>query len=302
MLDFVYMIPKLRITMRQAVLAAKSSDPKARAEGYSHTYYDNRGANLLTLAVYPSDAEIKVAAELAAAESNTLVSLLGLVPEQLFRKQPAPLPSISAWYIDDDDQQDHDEDFDDVEEDRPSEAELLQALIDEQEREDAPSYGPRVTREIMSLTCASIAVSTDEHMRVQEFQQLDEDELDAVLGEDYVTLQQTMSHMSAQPTIPPVQIPDETSKAFGSSLYTSTNTIDFSPLVAQRRQHQTKQAETGIRTNTRAWGNDTSPSLNQRSDMMYHLPYSSDTADTSPSDLSPRSQASIVVVLHGVLT
>ncbi|KAJ7661512.1 hypothetical protein DFH06DRAFT_1089007 [Mycena polygramma] len=166
MLDFVYMIPKLRITMRQAVLAAKSSDPKARAEGYSHTYYDNRGANLLTLAVYPSDAEIKVAAELAAAESNTLVSLLGLVPEQLFRKQPAPLPSISAWYIDDDDQQDRDEDFDDVEEDRPSEAELLQALIDEQEREDAPSYGPRVTREIMSLTCASIAVSTDEHMRV----------------------------------------------------------------------------------------------------------------------------------------
>ncbi|KAJ6615754.1 hypothetical protein B0H10DRAFT_2220087 [Mycena sp. CBHHK59/15] len=72
-LDFIFMIAKLRVTMRQAVLAAKSSNPKARAEGYSHTYYDNRGVNLLNLAVYPSDTEIAAAAELAAAESEALI-------------------------------------------------------------------------------------------------------------------------------------------------------------------------------------------------------------------------------------
>ncbi|KAJ7502072.1 hypothetical protein B0H11DRAFT_2274922 [Mycena galericulata] len=120
MLDFIYMIPKLRITMRQAVLAAKSSDPKARAQGDSHTYYDNGGANLLTLAVYPSDAEIAAAAELAAAESNALVSLLGLVPEQLYGKQSVTLPRIGAWYVEDEEQPDHDEKSDDVAENRPS--------------------------------------------------------------------------------------------------------------------------------------------------------------------------------------
>jgi hypothetical protein len=78
MLEFIYIIPKLRITMRQAVLAAKSSDPKARAQRYSHTYYDNTGANLLTLAVYPTDQEISAVTELADAECNALVSLLGL--------------------------------------------------------------------------------------------------------------------------------------------------------------------------------------------------------------------------------
>lgn len=165
MLDFIFMIAKLRVTMRQAVLRAKSSDPKARAEGYSHTYYDNTGANLLNLAVYPSDTEIAPAAELAAAESDALISLLGLAPEQLHRKQAAAIPSIGAWYSDDaDGEPDEDEEFDDAQ--GPSDAEQLQALIDEQERADAPMRSARVDREIMSLTCASIAVTVDEHMRV----------------------------------------------------------------------------------------------------------------------------------------
>lgn len=40
MLDFIYMIPKLRVKMRQVILKSKTSDPKARAAGYSHTYFD----------------------------------------------------------------------------------------------------------------------------------------------------------------------------------------------------------------------------------------------------------------------
>ncbi|KAJ6587364.1 hypothetical protein B0H10DRAFT_2234035 [Mycena sp. CBHHK59/15] len=253
LLDFIYVIPKLRITMRRAVLAAKSSDPKACAQGYSHTYYDNTGANLLALAVYPSDADISAAAEAASAETDALVSLLGLVPDQLHRKQSAPLPSIGAWFSEDDDEVDQDEEFDDIVENKPSDAEELQALIDEQEGVNAPLHGARVGQEVMSLTCASIALSADEHMRVQQFQQMDEEESDGVLGEEYLTIQETITGIAATPdalALPPVQLPDEASKPFGHSLYTSANTIDFSPLVTQRLQHQTKQAEKCTRTKT----------------------------------------------------
>ncbi|KAJ7907730.1 hypothetical protein B0H13DRAFT_1879354 [Mycena leptocephala] len=184
-----------------------------RAQGYSHTYYDNTGANLPTLAVYPPDADIAAAAEVASAECDALVSLLGLVPEQLHRKQSAALPSISAWFSEDEDV-DQDEEFDDIDENRPSEAEELQALVDEQERSDVPLHGPRVAREIMSLICASIALSADDHMRVQQFQQMNKEEFDGVLGEEYLTLQKTITGLAAQPdavALSPVQIPDELS-------------------------------------------------------------------------------------------
>ncbi|KAJ7039794.1 hypothetical protein C8F04DRAFT_949367, partial [Mycena alexandri] len=245
-LDFIYMVPKVRIAMRQAVLAAKSSDPKARAQGYSHTYYDNTGANLLTLAVYPSDAEIAYTATLASAEADALVSLLGLDHEKLYRKQLAPFPSIDTWYDEDVDL--IEEEFDDINENRPSDAEELQALIDEQEREDAPIHGKRVTEEIMSLTCASIALAADEHMRVQEFQQIDEEELDDVAGEEYTDIQRTLT--SVVPALPQVQLPDEASKPFGQGYFSSVDTIDFSSLVSQRQQHETKHAKKCTRTKT----------------------------------------------------
>ncbi|KAJ7712478.1 hypothetical protein B0H14DRAFT_3018370 [Mycena olivaceomarginata] len=258
MLELIFMIPKLRITMREAVLAAKSSDPKARAQGYSHTYYDNTGTNLLNLAIYPSDADIEAASEVAAAESDALISLLGLVPGHLHRKQSAALPSIGAWYTEHDDSEsgiEHEEEFDHDDENAPSDAEQLQALIDEQET--APMRSARIEREVMSLTCASIAVTADELMRVQQYQEMDDELIDGVLGEEYAVLQETMSSLSTQPaqpdapvTVPAVRLEDEPSKPFRNGLYTSANSVDFSPLVEQRRQHQTKYAEKCTRTKT----------------------------------------------------
>lgn len=49
LLDFIYMIPKLRIKIREAVLRARGSDPKARAAGYNHTYFDITNINIPTL-------------------------------------------------------------------------------------------------------------------------------------------------------------------------------------------------------------------------------------------------------------
>ena len=53
MLDFQYMVPKLFIKLRQAVLSSKFSDRKARASGYNQTYTDIRGIDLQALSTYP---------------------------------------------------------------------------------------------------------------------------------------------------------------------------------------------------------------------------------------------------------
>ena len=81
--DFVYMTPKLRVKLHEAVLRGKSSDPKARASGYSHSYFDHEGLNLLALSTYPSDADIGLASQDAAEEANSLIALLGVNPNSL---------------------------------------------------------------------------------------------------------------------------------------------------------------------------------------------------------------------------
>jgi hypothetical protein len=57
------------------------TDPRATASGYSHTYFDAQGLNVPTLATFPSDDEIDVAAEEAAEEAKSLLALLGIAPK-----------------------------------------------------------------------------------------------------------------------------------------------------------------------------------------------------------------------------
>lgn len=92
--DFLYMIPQLRIKLHEAILRGKSSNGKARAGGYSHTYFDQEGLDLVVLSTYPTDAEIKIISETAAQEANSLVSLLGVNPGILHRPSHIQTP---AW-------------------------------------------------------------------------------------------------------------------------------------------------------------------------------------------------------------
>ncbi|KAF9526712.1 hypothetical protein CPB83DRAFT_937276 [Crepidotus variabilis] len=56
-LNFIYMIPKLRIKLHEAAFRRKAGDGKARASGYSHTYFDYKGLDLQVLSTYPSDTD-----------------------------------------------------------------------------------------------------------------------------------------------------------------------------------------------------------------------------------------------------
>jgi hypothetical protein len=123
--------------------------------------------------VYPSDDEIKQASEDAAAECESIIALLGITPGQLYEREPAKLPGIHAWFSDDSDKGADDvddpveplEEFDDSDS-SICEAEELQALIDADEGMDAPVRSRQTEQELMALTCANIALSVDEHMRV----------------------------------------------------------------------------------------------------------------------------------------
>ena len=102
MLDFHYMVPKLFVKLRQAVLSSKFSDGKATASGYNHTYTDTRGIDIPALSTYPTDSDINDIAVLAYGEAESLFALLCVTAKDLFYESAAPprLPSIRTWLHD----------------------------------------------------------------------------------------------------------------------------------------------------------------------------------------------------------
>ena len=172
MLDFYYMYPKLAVKLREAVLRGRSSDPKARANGYCHKYFDMHGLDLLALANFPSDEEIGCMAKEAAQEAESLVRLLGINPAQLLRStagvSQTMLPSIRTWYEDPVSDNDEDEDESGNEstyDDENDDAEELQALMDAEEQTSEPRTNKQ-DDEILALTCASLAVTADDLIKV----------------------------------------------------------------------------------------------------------------------------------------
>jgi len=99
MLDFLYMVPKLKVKMRQAIFKAKTSNAKSRASGYSHTYFDMAGLDQMSLSTFPSDEQISMITEMASEEADSLISLLGLIPIQVHNLQHTNvvLPGIESW-------------------------------------------------------------------------------------------------------------------------------------------------------------------------------------------------------------
>lgn len=188
-LDFLYMVPRLHILIREVVKFGHSSDPKARAAGYAHTYYDAEHANLATLAIFPTDKEIENAAKAAWEEADGLFTTLGVSPlDFMHSSNPTPdssrsvgLPSIGSWFPagrdpvfdhkepDNESNEDEEEiadEFkgDEEEDEEETDAALLQRLIDDDELAEYRST--EIDDQMLSLTCAAIAVEVDEGMQV----------------------------------------------------------------------------------------------------------------------------------------
>ena len=175
-LDFIYMIPRLMILVCAAVNSRHTGDSKARASGYTHTYFDSEDMDLVTLSVFPNDKEIAELAKQAWDEADSLWTALGASPADFMRSaSSAPhLPSIHSWFGPGQDpvldggytssQSDLDDGFppedEDENGDNDSDASRLQTLIDEEEH--AHSRSNQVDDRMLELTTAAIAVEIDE--------------------------------------------------------------------------------------------------------------------------------------------
>ncbi|KAF9034205.1 hypothetical protein BDZ89DRAFT_1111113 [Hymenopellis radicata] len=247
-LDFIYIIPKLRITMREAVLRSQTADAHEQATGYNHTYFDSADIDALALATFPSDEQIFQAALDASEELDSILLLLGIDPvvfhqlQQRFAAAPT-LPNIRSWFRDSND----DDDRSSVESDTSSldlpPANELQSWMERAEQ--VAETLPRKERErTLKLTFTSLALSVEDTIRVNEFvadPTYDRREQD-VYSNEAANLQAHFSPLQ----LPPVRTADDRQKPFGQGAIT-TRHLDFSQMVAIRREHQTRHAANSTR-------------------------------------------------------
>jgi hypothetical protein len=166
-LDFIYMQPKLRLLLRTAISVGESMDPRARAEGYFHSYFDPKGVDFATLAVFPSQDQINATAMEAHEEAVSLFAWLGVRPVALHSMVVnSALPSISSWFPGEGHNEENDlSDLDsDSEEDGPMDAEILQEIITQED--SGPLRNHADSARMLALTNAAVMTSIADTSRM----------------------------------------------------------------------------------------------------------------------------------------
>lgn len=262
MLDFLFMVPKLSIRLREAFFSSRTTDGKARASGYAHTHTNTWGIDLAALSTYPSNEEIEEAANQGYQEAHSLFAYLGATATQIYRPGIATLPGINAWFMGDGDY-DEDEDEDPLAEtdiDGSNEDREFQLFLDD--LEDIEPDTSRGERLLSDFRHASIALSVDEQMKMYAmlltilkfdwtdylcircaFPELDEDALIETYSDDALHIATTLEGVMMADSLPPVQI-NEHANPFDIE---DPSTLDLQELVNLRFAHQTKQGATGVK-------------------------------------------------------
>ncbi|KAF6765888.1 hypothetical protein DFP72DRAFT_996748 [Ephemerocybe angulata] len=260
-LDFIYMIPKLRIKLREATLYAKTSDGKARASGYNHTYFDHAGVDLIALAEIPSDAEMDAIALVASQEADTIASFVGMNAHLIFilRAMPKPpstqatLPPIHRWYVDEPASETSSIDSEytaSIYSEEGVLAEDIQHLIAINNSE-APVLRDNATdNEMERLAVANLALATDDAMRVFEFSETGDERLEEIVAEEYEDVQNHRKAIVARSKASPLANFETSTPLCPARI--PVGDLDPSVLVQTRMRHQTHQAASGLRSQSRS--------------------------------------------------
>ncbi|KAF7776802.1 hypothetical protein Agabi119p4_5195 [Agaricus bisporus var. burnettii] len=243
-LDFLHMIPKLRVKMRQEnlVVAQSIATSKLPANGYTHTYFHTLGLDLFKLSRFPSDSRIQDLATTAMDEADSLLSVLGINPFHLHSiHAPNMFPSIDTWFLDteiDDTLENYDDD------DQELEGARLNHLIHLADN----LHRTRLTNEdddrLLGLTCASLALTAQDTIDAYQI----DDTLSTSILALVVDERREVSVVSKQLRLPPVQL-DEPSHPLGTGDGQFTiHDFDLSLLCTRRRDHQPEYAKHCART------------------------------------------------------
>ncbi|KAH7907105.1 hypothetical protein BJ138DRAFT_540643 [Hygrophoropsis aurantiaca] len=240
MLDFTYLVPKVSIRLREAVISSRFTTCKATASGYNHTYVDHRSLNLVALGVFPTDTEINSIASRAHEEAVDLAGITSC------RGNTITLPSIRTWSIDnvDGDQSTDagtvdDEDNKVLGEDEEACPGELNHVLDELESTSLSSMQEDTSTR---LTYASAALTVQESMNLHSLPVPTEEERDEAFAAGSEIINQCLTD-----TLLIIRALDELRNACDITQH-DLDLTDFHYLVKLRFSHQTKQAKNGVRT------------------------------------------------------
>ena len=167
MMDFVHMLPKLAVKVREAALRGRqaSSDMKAQAAGYNHTYLDSHDVNLFALASFPSMSQIQDIATEAAEEAGSLFALLGILPDTLTGSSVKnPLPPITSWILAASDEDSESDLVEDIIDDDNSISAVSHAIAQYQTAVNLQHLDNLQIKNLDRLTNAAIAISVEEQI------------------------------------------------------------------------------------------------------------------------------------------
>ena len=164
------MTVRLHTLLRASLDLSRGTDPKARANGYSHSYLDPETAQLGSLAAFPTDDEIKVTADQAWDEAVSLLSLLGIEYDDIKVQRSGPQkPNIPTSGISEESNNVHDHQ-DDSEvgagDQNESTATQLARLIGVQNTQDWGLVNEESQNKLHVLTCAAMALDISDMERL----------------------------------------------------------------------------------------------------------------------------------------
>ncbi|KAF8997309.1 hypothetical protein BDQ17DRAFT_1429173 [Cyathus striatus] len=206
-LDFLYMVPKLGVRMQDAVLSATISDPNKTAVGYCHTYFDHSGANISTLAIFPSNDEIKEASLVAAEQAKSLMLFLGVLASKLNSHREQLLLAIDSWF-----------------QGNIRLTPIVKRAYDEDQ--------------LTMLACTAITLALDDFSAIHSLPEYNSDEEEETLSEDCISICTVINRK-----LPELQIPADPSKPVG---HLQLGNIDVSDLVELHFKHQTEHAARAV--------------------------------------------------------
>lgn len=161
-LNFIFMTVRLHVLVRLSSELGQGTNPKAHAMGYSHSYLDPEAACLKSLAVFPTDGEIEIAAGQAWEEAIILLGFLGIQADDIPpQSNPTSSPvDASASAADVNEERMHDQELDD--DYGETTAAALQRLIGQQELPGWSTVDPEIQDKMHALTCAAMALDIEE--------------------------------------------------------------------------------------------------------------------------------------------
>ncbi|KAL0563690.1 hypothetical protein V5O48_018374, partial [Marasmius crinis-equi] len=262
MMDFVQMIPKLRLKMREALLRPQSSvesNAKSAASGYNHMYLNPHKVDILKLSVFPSERDYSRIATSAAAEADSLIMLLGLNPSELHPSVPDKseehLPGIETFFrtagegsnslaVDDDDG------YSGEEGEMSERQELRDAVA---AAEELLSTGNRLSKQMRhhleTLTNAALAVAVDDEVQLSSMLEPSEEDEEENNAENRRYLREVERELE-ELLLPEIDTNKPARPHFGLD-DTTTEELSLDSLIAQRLRHQTQHAALAVCSESR---------------------------------------------------